>query len=97
MLQHHTPDDFVIATGESHSVREFCELAFECAHLNYEEFVTTDPSFLRPSEVDALEGDSSRDRNTIGWIARTCFEDLVKIMVNADLQIGPDSGIKLKQ
>ena len=84
MLQTEQPDDFVIATGEAHSVREFCEEAFSYAGLDYREHVVTDPRFLRPSEVDYLLGDASKARERLGWEPATRFAELVRMMVDAD-------------
>jgi len=86
MLQLDTPEDFVIATGETHSVREFCEIAFGCIGLNYEQYVVTDPLFLRPAEVDLLIGDSSKAERVLGWKREVGFEDLVRMMVEADIK-----------
>jgi GDPmannose 4,6-dehydratase len=86
MLQQQTPDDYVIATGESHSVREFCELAFGEAGLDYQDHVTTDPQFYRPSEVDLLRGDASKARRILAWEPRYTFHQLVREMVHADLE-----------
>ena len=85
MLQHDKPDDFVIATGETHSVREFCQLAFERVNLNWENYVEIDPKFLRPSEVDLLCGDYSKAKNTLGWEPEVGFQELVDKMVDNDL------------
>ena len=85
MLQHHTPDNFVIGTGETHSVREFCELAFGYVGLNYEDYVVQDPRFYRPAEVDLLIGDPSKAHKDLGWKATTSFKGLVEMMVEADL------------
>ncbi|MDQ6676532.1 MAG: GDP-mannose 4,6-dehydratase [Acidobacteriota bacterium] len=87
MLQQPGPDDFVVATGETHSVREFCELAFAEAGLDYRDFVKEDPRFFRPAEVDLLVGDSSKARRVLGWRPRYSFTDLVKSMVAHDLEI----------
>jgi GDPmannose 4,6-dehydratase len=84
MLQQAAPDDYVIATGETHSVREFAELAFSCAGLDYREFVTSDPQFFRPAEVTALQGDASKARRVLGWSHRTGFAELVAEMVEED-------------
>jgi GDPmannose 4,6-dehydratase len=86
MLQQPQPDDYVIATGETHSVREFCELAFSEAGLDYEKYVKTDQRFYRPAEVDLLVGDSSKARRVLGWLPRYSFRQLVQEMVEADLQ-----------
>ena len=86
ILQHHTPDDYVIATGEAHSVREFCEIAFAHAGLNWEKFVRVDPRYFRPSEVDYLWGDPSKAKTQLGWKPRTSFSELVRMMVEHDLK-----------
>ena len=85
MLQQDAPDDYVIATGETHSVREFCEIAFSHVGLDYREHVQIDPRFLRPAEVDLLIGDCTKARDKLNWTYDICFEDLVKEMVDADL------------
>ena len=85
MLQRDTPEDFVIATGETHSVRELCEVAFSAAGLNWENFVVIDPAFLRPAEVDLLVGDASKAQRELGWRCETDFYGLVEMMVAADL------------
>ena len=87
MLQQPDPDDYVIATGESHTVREFCELAFSHAGLDYRDFVVVDPTYFRPTEVDQLLGDPSKAKRQFGWEARTKFEDLVRLMVDADVEL----------
>lgn len=87
MLQHDTPDDFVIATGGSHSVREFLERAAEIAGVDWKQCVEKDPRYLRPTEVDALEGDSSKARRVLGWKPEISFEALVKEMVETDLEL----------
>jgi GDPmannose 4,6-dehydratase len=87
MLQQDEPDDFVIATGETHSVRELCELAFGHAGLNYEDHVVIDERFFRPAEVDLLVGDPSKARDVLGWKPRTSFAELVRMMVDADLDL----------
>jgi GDPmannose 4,6-dehydratase len=86
MLQQAEPRDYVIATGEDHSVREFAELAFGHVGLDSEQYVVTDPRFLRPAEVDQLVGDASTARKELGWEPRTSFRELVELMVNADLR-----------
>ena len=85
MLQRDEPDDFVIATGETHSVRELCEVAFAAAGLKWEDHVTIDPAFLRPAEVDLLVGDPSKARETLGWKCDVDFYGLIEMMVAADL------------
>jgi GDPmannose 4,6-dehydratase len=84
MLQQSAPDDYVIATGETHSVREFVELAFSHAGLDYRDYVTTDPTLFRPAEVNLLLGDYTKARTRLGWTPSTTFESLVRGMVEAD-------------
>ncbi|MCZ6633696.1 MAG: GDP-mannose 4,6-dehydratase [bacterium] len=86
MLQQDEPDDYVIATGETHSVREFCEIAFSHVGLDYEEYVQVDPQFLRPAEVNLLIGDPQKAREKLGWSYDISFENLVKEMVETDLE-----------
>ncbi|WP_456288559.1 GDP-mannose 4,6-dehydratase [Paenibacillus sp. AK002] len=87
MLQQDTADDYVIATGETHSVREFCEIAFGYAGLDYQDFVVTDPKFFRAAEVDLLLGDPSKAINKLGWNPqKTTFKELVQLMVDKDLE-----------
>jgi GDPmannose 4,6-dehydratase len=90
MLQQDEADDFVIATGESHSVREFVQLAFAHADLDPDEYVRVDPRYYRPAEVDDLRGDSAKARRVLGWEPKTTFEELVRIMVEADMQLLED-------
>ena len=87
MLQQDGPDDYVVATGETHEVREFCEVAFEHVGLDYRDFVVQDERFMRPAEVDLLVGDPSKARADLGWELRTSFRDLVTMMVDADLAL----------
>lgn len=87
MLQQDRPDDFVVATGETHSVREFLAEAFGCADLNWEEFVEIDPRYLRPTEVDHLHGDPTRARETLGWQHRVSFRELTRMMVDHDMEL----------
>jgi GDPmannose 4,6-dehydratase len=89
MLQQELPDDYVVATGETHSVREFLEEAFAYAGLDWREFVTVDPKYFRPAEVDVLLGDASKARRVLGWSPRVTFKGLVRLMVDADLSGGP--------
>ncbi|ARV57630.1 GDP-mannose 4,6-dehydratase [Nostocales cyanobacterium HT-58-2] len=86
MLQQDQPDDYVIATGETHTVREFLELAFGYVNLNWEDYVEFDERYLRPAEVDLLIGDSTKARQKLGWKPSVTFKQLVAIMVEADLQ-----------
>jgi GDPmannose 4,6-dehydratase len=87
MLQHDTPDDFVVATGESHSVAEFAAEAFKCVGLNWHEFVSYDPEYERPAEVDCLRGNAAKAERQLGWRPRTRFRDLVRLMVASDLRL----------
>jgi GDPmannose 4,6-dehydratase len=85
MLQLDTPQDFVIATGETHTVREFAQEAFALVGLDWEKHVVYDPAYLRPTEVDLLIGDPTKARNELGWTPQTKFKQLVKLMVEADM------------
>ncbi len=87
ILQHSEPDDFVVATGESHSVREFLELTFEQLQLDWRKHVEFDQRLMRPAEVDLLQGDSTRARTVLGWRPKVNFEGLVAMMVQADLEL----------
>jgi GDPmannose 4,6-dehydratase len=86
MLQQDEAEDFVIATGETQTVREFCRLAFERVGLNYQDYVHVDPQFYRPAEVDLLLGDCAKAQDTLGWYPRHTFTDIVNIMVDADME-----------
>jgi GDPmannose 4,6-dehydratase len=86
MLQQDEPDDYVIATGRTHSVRELCKVAFEYLGLDYGDYVVCDPKFYRPAEVDQLIGDASKARKVLGWEPRVSFEELIHMMVDADLE-----------
>ncbi|MGB1631493.1 MAG: GDP-mannose 4,6-dehydratase [Acidimicrobiales bacterium] len=87
MLQQDEPEDFVICTGETHSVRDFCQVAFGHAGLNWEDHVVVDEQFMRPAEVDLLVGDSTKAHDHLGWKPETTFEELVTMMVDADLDL----------
>lgn len=86
MLQQDSPDDYVIATGETHSVREFLEEAFGYAGVDWNGHVETDPRYFRPLEVEFLQGDASKARKKLKWEPKVKFKDLVKIMVDADIK-----------
>jgi len=86
MLQQPTPDDYVVATGETHSVREFCERAFSHVGLDYRKYVVIDKRYFRPTEVDVLIGDASKAKERLGWRPQVKFDDLVRLMVDADLE-----------
>jgi GDPmannose 4,6-dehydratase len=87
MLQQDQPDDYVIATGETHSVREFLEEAFSCVDLDWRDYVELDPKYLRPTEVDHLVGDASKAKSAFGWEPRVTFKELVRLMVDADVDL----------
>jgi GDPmannose 4,6-dehydratase len=87
ILQQDSPDDYVIATGETHSVREFAEKVFAKLDLDYEKHVAIDPRYFRPTEVDALLGDASKARKALGWQPKVGFEELIAMMVAADMEI----------
>jgi GDPmannose 4,6-dehydratase len=86
MLQQPEPGDYVVATGETHSVREFCEEAFGCVGLDWKDFVKVDPKYFRPAEVDLLLGDPSLAKAKLGWQPRVTFKELARLMVEADLE-----------
>jgi GDPmannose 4,6-dehydratase len=87
MLQQERPDDYVIGTGKAHSVRELCETAFSHVGLDYRQHVRLDPGLLRPAEVDALVADASKAKEVLGWEPRVSFQELVHMMVDADLEL----------
>ena len=87
MLQHDQADDYVVATGETHSVREFLDEAFGYLNLDWKDYVAIDPRYERPSEVELLIGDASRAKKVLGWEAKTKFQELARLMVDADLQL----------
>jgi GDPmannose 4,6-dehydratase len=87
MLQQDEPDDYVIATGETHSVQEFCDLAFKHVGLNWRDHVVLDPRYMRPAEVDLLVGDASKARDKLGWRPTVAFEEMVRRMVDADIRL----------
>jgi GDPmannose 4,6-dehydratase len=87
MLQQDQPDDFVIATGESHTVREFLDLAAGFAGVQWQDVVEMDPRYLRPTEVNALRGDPAKARTRLGWEPKVSFEELVRMMVEHDLEL----------
>jgi len=86
MMQQDKPDDYVIATGETHTVKEFLKEAFSCAGLDWNDYVEIDPKYFRPAEVDLLVGDISKAKQKLGWEPKVKFKDLVRIMVDADLK-----------
>ncbi len=90
MLQQDAPDDYVVATGEAHSPREFCEVAFGHLGLDWEKYVEIDPRYYRPTEVNHLLGDAAKARTKLGWAPKTNFEELVRLMVDADVRLLED-------
>jgi GDPmannose 4,6-dehydratase len=90
MLQHPEPGDFVVATGEAYSVRQFLELAFSRVNLDWREYVEIDPLYFRPTEVDYLCGDPSKALSTLGWKPKTSFEQLVRMMVASDVSLAEE-------
>ena len=93
MMQLDNPDDYVIGTGETHSVREFCEQAFGYLGLDYKEYVVQDPRFYRPAEVDLLVSDPSKGRQMLGWEPEVKFHELVRMMVDSDMKrLGKEMG-----
>src|SRR5207245_8478268 len=87
MLQQEAPDDYVVATGETHTVREFLDEAFGYVGLDWRKYVVIDPRYLRPTEVDLLLGDSSKAQRVLGWKPRVGFQELTRLMVDADLAV----------
>ena len=96
MMQHEKPDDWVLATGESHKVSEFAELAFKAVGLDWSEYVQTSEKYLRPNEVDYLLGDSSKAQKELGWKCKTSFTELVEMMVKEDIEIAKQEDVLLK-
>ena len=90
MLQHDKPDDYVVATGETHTVREFLDVTFGLVGLDWNKYVKIDPRYYRPMEVDLLLGDYSKAKKVLGWEPKTKFADLVKLMVEADIKLLED-------
>jgi GDPmannose 4,6-dehydratase len=86
MLQQDVAEDFVLATGKTHSVERFVKLAFDAVGLKWKDYVVQDPRFMRPAEVDLLVGDYSKAKKKLGWEAETSFEELVQLMVEAELK-----------
>ena len=97
MMQHENPDDWVLATGESHTVKEFVEEAFKIVNLNSSDYVETSEKYFRPNEVDFLLGDSQKAQNELGWKPKTSFKELVKIMVESDLELAKRESILIKE
>jgi GDPmannose 4,6-dehydratase len=91
MLQQDTPDDYVVSTGKTHTVQNLVECAFGCVGLNWQDYVYQDPNFKRPAEVDLLIGDSSKAKDQLGWEPQVQFEQLIEMMVEADLKLLQDA------
>lgn len=87
MLQQETPDDYVIATGETHTIREMCDIAFKALGMNYEDHVVVDPKFFRPAEVEVLLGDPSKAKKELGWEPKVSFKELIEMMAASDLEL----------
>ena len=86
MMQYDVPEDWVLATGETHTVKEFLDIAFKTVNLNWEEYVKTSEKYFRPNEVDYLLGDSTKARTKLNWEPKVSFENLVKLMVDFDMR-----------
>ena len=97
MLQHSTPEDWVLATGETHTVEEFLDKAFGYVNLDYKNYIQTSEEYLRPNEVDYLLGDPSKAKEKLNWNPKTSFEDLVEMMVDSDLNLAKVEKISLEQ
>ncbi len=87
MLQQETPEDYVVGTGETHSVQELCEVAFGHAGLDWRAYVRQDPRFMRPAEVDLLISDPSKAKVKLGWVPEVSFKQLIEMMVDADIAL----------
>jgi GDPmannose 4,6-dehydratase len=87
MLQQSEPDDYVIASEETHSIREMCEAAFGYQDLDWQEYVVQDPRFMRPAEVDILIGDASKAHRQLGWEPTVSFDEMVRVMVDSDIHL----------
>ena len=97
MMQHDTPEDWVIATGETHTVADFAKAAFEVVNLNFEEYVQTSEKYLRPNEVDYLLGDPSKAKQKLNWEPTTSFNDLVEMMVNSDIDLAKQERVLIDE
>ena len=97
MLQHNEPDDFVLSTGETHSIKEFLGYAFDHLELKWEDYVEIDPRYFRPTEVDLLLGDCSKAKEKLGWVAKTSCKELAELMVDHDLELARDELAKHSQ
>tara|TARA_B100000401_G_C52741842_1_gene688792 strand:+ start:1 stop:825 length:825 start_codon:yes stop_codon:yes gene_type:complete len=95
MMQHDTPEDWVLATGKSYTVKEFLQEAFTAVNLNWEDYVVSSEEYFRPNEVDYLLGDSSKAQNKLGWENKTSFNELVKLMVDSDIDLAKQEKVLL--
>ncbi|OUT54492.1 GDP-mannose 4,6-dehydratase [Stieleria bergensis] len=95
MLQHDTPDDYVLATGETYTIRQFLDYTFSYLDLDWNEYVETDPRYFRPTEVDLLLGDCSKAKNALGWEPKTSCQELAQLMVDHDLELAKSEAVKL--
>ena len=86
IVNHHTPDEFIVATGETHSVRDLCKYVFESLDLEYEDYVVQNPKYMRPEELKYLKGDASRSREVLGWVPEFTFETLMDDMIDFWMQ-----------
>jgi GDPmannose 4,6-dehydratase len=86
MLQHPSPDDYVIATGRTATVEEMCKIAFDYVGLHYQDYVVIDPELYRPAEVDLLLGDPFKAKSKLGWTPKTSLEQLIQMMIDADME-----------
>ena len=91
MLQQPTPDDFVLATGETHTIKDLLDVAFGYLNLDWTDFVTIDPKYYRATEVDILQGDASKAQRVLGWEAKTKFKELIELMVESEESWGKES------
>ena len=96
MLQHDTPDDWVLATGETHTVKEFLQKAFKYVDLDWEKYVQTSEKYFRPNEVEHLLGDSTKARNELNWLPKTSFDELVKLMIDHDLVLAEQEKVLIQ-
>ena len=96
-MNHDKPDDWVIATGESHTIKEFLELAFQHVNLNYEDFIEVSEKYYRPNEVGYLLGDPKKAMNKLGWKPRTNFKELVTMMLENDIEIAKSEKILIEK
>ena len=96
MMQHSLPNDWVLATGESHTVEEFLKLSFDIVNLDWEDYVVTDKKYYRPNEVGYLLGDSSKAQKELNWKIKTSFSELVKMMVDSDIELAKQEKVLLE-